>query len=223
MTMPRRAWRRRAATLSAILVLFIGAHCFAETRTVPAHGIAVNIPEGWQDAPEIAASVRAPAELIVAAVNADKSKSFTAIAVKVAKNGSFSHEEFIRGMQQPMKDRGWKVSANAPLVIDGITFNSFSANESTREAPLVQTASTLANGHAYTLSISSRTANPVEDAELQSIVHSFRFLTRPSLIAAKGTAFRLGYIFGLVTFALAGLALLYALIAWLSRSKTRRP
>ena len=158
-------------------------------------GVSLDVPEGWTDSPEMARSVRPPAELIAGLVDQDAQRTFTALSIALKPGEALG---YVPGLLGSLKKQGFTVGENVPRVINGVSYESYTATAAAATAPVMQVFSTFANSRAFTLSITSQAGDPAKDAELQALVQSFRFLSPPQAMPSAPDARRIGYEVGRV-------------------------
>ncbi|MEY2519337.1 MAG: hypothetical protein QOF24_1096 [Verrucomicrobiota bacterium] len=205
----------------AILSGLLGS-ASAETLSFPEHNFSLQIPQGWT-------RTEAPAPAIAAAKNADGQKIFVIIATPVPKNEQDTAvQSMSSAAKKASKAKGWKIGAERRLVVKGTEFDTYTA-----EIPGGITAMswmTSAGSEAYAFQGLHKAGDASGDAELQSIIESFRLLSPASVnMSSQDTnsvAYRIGRLVGgpcACIFVLGLLVLAGLGIVWLIRRKKAAP
>jgi hypothetical protein len=158
------------------LIFFSGAILFvfarfavAETLSVQEHNFAVELPAGW-------AKTDAPAPAVAAAKNADDDKGFFIVASRVPEN---ERAQAVHNMSSAAKDaskaKGWKISSERQVVVNGFTFATYAAQAP--EGFSMTSWVTSAGNELYGLQGVHKNGDASSDAEIQSIINSFRLLS----------------------------------------------
>lgn len=181
------------AAACALALLAVAATAAPKTLTVEKYGVALEVPEGWADSPEIARAMRPPAELIAGLAASGGKRTFTGLTASLKPNEASG---YIKGLLDSLTRQGFTLGAKTPVTIHGVAFDSYTGSLAGAPAPILQIFSTFANGRAYTISVSSQIGDPTQDAELQGLVRSFRFLTPPQPFKQAADARAIGYEIG---------------------------
>jgi predicted Zn-dependent protease len=190
----------------------------AETLSFQEHNFALEIPEGWT-------RTDAPAPALGAAKNADGQKIFVIIATRVPANErDTAVQSMSSAAKKASKAKGWKIGAERRVVVNGIEFDTY-----TSEIPGGITAvswMTSAGSEAYAFQGLHKAGNASSDAELKSIIESFRLLSPASVnmpsYDTNSVAYRTGRLLGgpCVCIFVLGLLVVAGLgLVWLIRRK----
>ena len=207
---------------SAILLTFARL-AVAETLSVPEHNFAVELPPGW-------AKTDAPAPAVAAAKNADGDKGFFIIAVRVPDNErATSVRNMSSGAKDASKAKGWKISSERQVVVNGITFDTYNAQAP--EGLTVISWITSAGPETYALQGVHKSGDASSDSEIQYILKSFRLLSPASANTPdsdkNSAAYQLGRLIGgpCVCLVLVGLLVLGAALGtvWFIRRQKAKP
>jgi predicted Zn-dependent protease len=160
----------RSVACFAGLFLALSGFVFSETLSFPEHNFSVELPEGW-------IKTDAPAPAISAAKSADGQKIFVIVAARTPDNERDTAVASIsRAAKEASKAKGWKISDERQAVINGITFETYNA-QLPGGAGTVASFMTSAGNEAYALQAIHKAGIANTDAELRSIVNSFRLLS----------------------------------------------
>lgn len=175
----------------AILSGLVGA-ASAETLSFPEHNFALDIPEGW-------ARTDVPAPAVAAAKSADGQKVFVIIAARVPENErDTAVQSMSSAAKKASKAKGWKIGAERRMVVKGTEFDTY-----TSEIPGGITSiswMTSAGSEAYAFQGLHKAGDASSDAELKSIIESFRLLSPASANMSSydtnSAAYRVGRLLG---------------------------
>jgi predicted Zn-dependent protease len=162
--------RTRTVIVFASVFVLLSGIARAETLPFPEHNFAIDLPGDWR-------KTDAPAPALVAIKNADGQKVFVIVATRIPDNerdtgvASMSH-----GAKESTKAKGWTISGERKVSINGITFETFNSQVPNASATIT-TWMTLAGNEAYALQAIHKSGNAENDAELRSIMNSFRLLS----------------------------------------------
>ena len=170
----------------ALVLLVLACAAPAKTTTFAQFGITLDVPAGWTETPDAARNTPPPAQFITGLVSADGQRNLTAIAIPISDRDREPRTHFLAGMQDSLKKQGFALSPLAPVAINGLDFDACTATPTGANVPLMQALCFLGNGRAFTMGATSHSGDPTQDAELQTLVHSFRFLTPPAAIVPAG-------------------------------------
>ncbi len=204
----------RTIVAASCLILGWSSLLLAETLSFPDHNFAIDLPAGWT-------KTDAPAPAVAAAKNGDGNKIFVIVAARLPDNerqtaiASMSH-----GAKEAAKTKGWKISSEEQTVINGITFESHAA-EAPENGGTIMTWITSAGNEGYALQGIHKTGLAKGDAELLSIVRSFRLLS-PATVNLPSTSYRLGYLLGKTCTCVMLPIILVIGIVWLVRRRKEK-
>ena len=207
-------------TFLALLLFFPGLQALeARTFQMADDKISVEVPDAW-------VVTSKPGELFSAA----RPQNESAIVILGLPNGqkqSVGDPAFIsemkKGMVQTAQLQGTKIQFVGEDQVSlndvpayAVQYNAVLANGTTI---FVRAYAVAANGKVYVMSL--QTLDTTLDYELQNIANSFQFPSPPELpVAARNSAYRLGWIVGTVCFVILALAAIGCAIQLLM---TRRP
>jgi len=73
----------KIAAACALVFLAVAAVAPGKPLTVEKFGVTLDAPEGWNDAPDFAKGIRAPAELIASYADPESKRTFTALSTVI--------------------------------------------------------------------------------------------------------------------------------------------
>ena len=185
--------RNRSVTLFAgVFVIFSGI-ARAETLSLPEHNFAIDLPEGWS-------KTDAPAPAVAAIKNGDGQKVFVIVASRMPDNErDTAVASMTRGAKETTKAKGWTISGERRVSINGIAFETFNSQVPNANATIA-TWMTSAGHEAYALQAIHKSGNAENDAEFRSILNSFRLLSPADVnmpaYDQTSTAYRIGRLVG---------------------------
>lgn len=162
--------RRRTVALAAGVFVILSGIATAETLSVAEHNFTVDLPEGWS-------KTDAPAPAVAAIKNADGQKIFIIVATRIPDSErDTAVASMARGAKEATKAKGWTISGERKVSINGMTFETFNSRPPNTGATLTSWM-TLAGSEAYALQAIHKSGSAESDAELRSILNSFRLLS----------------------------------------------
>jgi len=178
---------KTACCVLAFLVVAAMAH--GRTLTNEKAGITLEVPDGWVESAEMAKAVPPSAELIAGLAATAGGRTFTALSASLKPNEAVG---YTKGLLSSLTNQGFSLSANTPVTINGVNFDSYTGTRADATIPTLQIFSAFGNDHAYAISLYSQIGDPTHDAELQGLVQSFRFQVPPKPFPTN-TAYNIGY------------------------------
>lgn len=184
--------KRQLTPLICVLALTSVHFAVAETLSFKEHNFAVDLPEGWT-------TTEAPAPAVGAAKNADGEKMFVFVAAQIPeKERATAVRDMGGAAKDASKKKGWTISAERQVTINGIKFDSYAAQ--VPGGATVISWMTSAGSEAYSLQGIHKNGEASSDPEIQSIMNSFRLLSpAPATIPSydpNSVAYKFGRLIG---------------------------
>jgi predicted Zn-dependent protease len=211
--------RARFICLCFATLVIVSSPSRAETRSIKEHNFSVEIPDGWSET-----SVAAPT--VFAAKSADSQKAFVVITTKIPdKEKSSAARSMAAGAKDAAQKKGWKTLSEGEMTMAGLEFKTLQM--SAPDGMTTISWMTSAGDEAYILQGVAKTGDASTDADLRSIMRSFRLLSPAQanpLGNDKGSlTYKAGYFFGCCfTFAIP-VAIIVAVIIWRRRKTKSNP
>jgi hypothetical protein len=183
-------------TLFLVALLFLPMVVSAAPVGFPEHNFSIEVPAGWVGVNPV------PAPMLAAYQNADGSKKFVLMVQKVSDaRRALTNAAFLEGMRKGMAGQGMTLDSEQKGTIQGLPSLAV-----TGHLPNGVTATSYVVGAGDQMYVMQAVLNPgiaaATDAEVQSVVQSFKFLTPVPVLAdaldGKSAAYRIGYMVGSV-------------------------